>query len=115
MGNLTGNAEKKSTKTCQNDKTTENAGTFRDKKDEAIQKEKNNKTTWGNKPESPGERRKIKEILTKDKTIQTKRYIPKQRKKIFTSNWVEMTRKHTNNRMQEETNEFWLKYGNRKT
>ena len=35
-------------------------------------------TTWGNKPESTGERRKIKEMSTKGKTIQTKQDIPKQ-------------------------------------
>ena len=44
---------------------------------------KNNSTTWGNKPESTGERRKIEEISAKDKTIQTKQDIPKQRKKIY--------------------------------
>ena len=51
MGNPTGNADKKSTKTGQN----------YNKKEKATQ-EKNNNTTWGNKPESIGERRKIKEI-----------------------------------------------------
>ena len=44
---------------------------------------KNNSTTWGNKPESSGKRREIKDILTKGKTIQTKQDIPKQRKKIL--------------------------------
>ena len=43
---------------------------------------KNNSTTWGNKPESSGERREIKEISTKVKTIQAKQDIPKQQKKI---------------------------------
>ena len=33
---------------------------------------KNNSTTWGNKPENTGQRRKIKEISTKGKTVQTK-------------------------------------------
>ena len=45
--------EKKSTKTGLNDKT-------------------NNNTTLGNKPESTGERRRIKEISTKSKTIKAK-------------------------------------------
>ena len=42
-----------------------------------------NRVTWGNKPESIDERRKIKEISTKSKTIQTKQDIPKQWKKIL--------------------------------
>ena len=62
---------KKSTKTCQR----KDAWTLRNKKENATQ-EKNNNTTSGNKPESPGERRKIKEISTKGKTIQTKQVIP---------------------------------------
>ena len=44
---------------------------------------KNNNTTWGNKPESTGERRKKKEIPTKGKTLQAKHYIPNQAKKIL--------------------------------
>ena len=46
---------------------------------------KKNNTTWGNKPESTGKRRKIKEISTKGKTIQTKQDIPKHRKKILST------------------------------
>ena len=46
---------------------------------------KNNSTIWRIKPENTGERRKIKEILTKGKTIQTKQDIPKQRKKIISA------------------------------
>ena len=45
-------------------KQRKDAGRCRDKKEKAIQ-EKSNHTTWGNKPEIPGERRKIKEISTK--------------------------------------------------
>ena len=71
-------------------------------------------TTWGNKPKSAGERRKIKEISIKDKTIQTKQDIPKQRKKILPS-WEEMTIKYTNNQMQKKPNDFGQKYGNQKT
>ena len=54
MGNSTGNADKKSTKTSQNDKTKEDDVTCTYTKEKTIQ-EKNNNTTWGNKPESPGE------------------------------------------------------------
>ena len=76
MRNSTGNADEKSTKTGQNDqtegKTLEYVETKRKK-----QHKKNNNKTWGNKPESPEERRKIKEILAKGKPIQTKQDIPK--------------------------------------
>ena len=44
---------------------------------------KNDYTTQGNKPESTGERRKIKKILRHGKTIQTKQDIPKQQEKIL--------------------------------
>ena len=44
---------------------------------------KNNSTTSGNKPESSGEIREIKDISTKDKTKQTKQDIRKQPKKIL--------------------------------
>ena len=40
------------------------------KKEQATWRKKNS-TTWGNKPENTGQRRKIKEILTKGKTVQT--------------------------------------------
>ena len=46
---------------------------------------KNNSTTWGNKPENTGQRRKIKEISTKGKTILIKQDIPKQRKEILST------------------------------
>ena len=55
-------------------KERKDSGTCRDTK---RQHNKNNNTTWGNKPESIGERRKIKKISTKGKTIQTKLDIPK--------------------------------------
>ena len=71
-GNSTGNADKTSTKTNQKGK-----GNTR----------KNNNTTWGNKLESTGERRNIKEISPKRKTIQTKQDIPKQRKEIQPTSW----------------------------
>ena len=54
---------------------------------------KNNNIATGNKPESTVERRKIKEISTKGKTIETIRTISKQRKKILsTTTW----RRHEN-------------------
>ena len=53
-----------------------------EKKEKATQ-EKTYNTTRGNKPESTGERMKIKKISRKGKTIQTKQNIPKQRKKIL--------------------------------
>ena len=46
----------------------------------AIQK--NNNATSKNKPESAGERRKIKKIQTMGKAIQAEQDIPKQRKKL---------------------------------
>ena len=59
-------------------KQRKDVGTCRDKKEKATQGKIT--TTWGNKLESTDERRKIKKILTKGKTIQTKQDIPKQRK-----------------------------------
>ena len=75
---------------------------------------KNNNTTWGNKPESTGERRNIKKMPTKSKRIQTKRDILKQAKENSPYTWEEMTWKHTNNRIQEKPNNFGLRYGNQK-
>ena len=43
---------------------------------------KNNDTTWGNKPEST-ERRKIKKIPTKSKTIHTKQDIPNNEREFY--------------------------------
>ena len=65
---------------------------------------KNNSTTWGNKPESAGERKKINEIWTKGKTIQTKQDFPKQWKKILSTigrEWLENipTTRYQRNRM----------------
>ena len=47
----------------------------------------NDNTTRGNKLKSTGEKRKIKKIPRQGKTIQTKKDIPKQRKKIQTAVW----------------------------
>ena len=76
--------QKKSTKTGQNDKTLERLWNILEQKGKGNTG-KNNNTTWENTPESTGERRKIKEISTKGKTIQTKQDIPKQRKKILST------------------------------
>ena len=48
------------------------AGKYRDVKEKAAKGEKKNDTTRGNKPESTGEKRKIKNIQRKGKTRQTK-------------------------------------------
>ena len=58
---------------------------------------KDNSTTWGNKPESTGERRNIKEIKGKNNTDKTG--LSKTTKGNFINNWEGVTRKYTNNRM----------------
>ena len=69
---------------------------------------KNSNTTWENKPESTGKRRKIKEISTKGKTIQTKQGIPKQRKKFYQQ--VEGDDMKTYQQPDaRETEQFWSK------
>ena len=83
MGSSTGNPDKKSTKTVQNGKT-ERSWNMWEENGKAT-REKNNSTTWGNKPEGSGERRETKEVSTKGKTIHTKQDIPKQRKKILST------------------------------
>ena len=82
MGNSTVNADKKATKTGKNDKTKEKSWNILGWKWKSNTR-KNNNTTWGNKQESTGERRKIKKISINGKTIQIKQDIPKQRKKIL--------------------------------
>ena len=64
---------------------------------------KNNSTTGGNKPESSGVRREIKEISKKGKTIETKQNIPTKQG---------ITQKHTHNRTPKNPNIFGRKYGN---
>ena len=82
MENSTGNSDKKSTKTDLNDKTKEGRWNMQEQK--ARSNTINNyNTTLGNKSGSTGERRKIKDISTKGKTIQTKQDISKRRKKIL--------------------------------
>ena len=63
MGNSTENANKKPTQTGLIDKTSERRWNMRSRKEKTT-REKNNSTTWGNKPESTGERREIKDIST---------------------------------------------------
>ena len=111
MGNLTGNADKESTKTGQNDKIKRRWNMLEQKGKGNTGK--NNSTTCGNKPESTGERKKIKEILTKGKTID-KTGNPKTTKENSTNNWEEMTRKHTNKQMQKKPNDFGKNNGNQK-
>ena len=77
---------------------------------EKTTREKNNNTTWGNKPESSGKRREIKEISTKGKTIQNKTGYSKTTKENSTNNWEDMTQKHTNNRTPKKPNTFGRKY-----
>ena len=117
-GNSTRNTDKNLRKQAKMIKQRKNAETCRDKKEKTkikiqLEKIKNNNTTWGNKAESIDKRRKIKEILTKGRTLQTKQDIPKTTKENSINNREEMTRKH-NNRMQKKPNDFGLKYGNRK-
>ena len=73
----------KTTKTSQNNKNERRWN--KQKKGQVTQENIN--TTWGDKPESAGERRKIKEISKKGKTIQTKQCFPNQRKKILSRIW----------------------------
>ena len=88
-------------------KQRKNAGTSRNKKEMATQ-EKNNSTTWGNKPENTGDGRNLKEISTKGKTIQTKAEIPRQRKKILPTS---ERRWHKTYQQPDakETERFWTK------
>ena len=100
MGNSTRNADKKSTKTGQNDKTKERHWNILEQKGKGKMR-KNNSKIWGNKPETTGEGRKIKGQNNIDKTGHSK-----TTKKNSTINWVEMMRKYTNNWMQEKPNEL---------
>ena len=104
---------KKSAKTDKNDKTKERRW------NNSEQKRKDNtgktyNTSWGNKPESTGEIRKINEISTKSKTIDKTGH-SKTMKENSINNWEEITIKHTNNQMQKKPNDFGPKYGNQKT
>ena len=80
--NSTGNEDKKiyenGLKWWNKGKTLKHYGTKKKKNNTR----ENNNTTWGNKSKGTGERRKIKKITRKSRTIQTKQDIPKQRKKI---------------------------------
>ena len=72
--------KKNPTKTGQNGNTERSWNMWEDNRKD--NRRKNNSTTRGTKLESSGERREIKEISIKGKTIQTKQDIPKQPKKI---------------------------------
>ena len=67
----------------QNDKTKEKRWDALAQKEKSNAR-KNNIKIWGIKPESTGERRKIKKISTKGKTIQRKKDIPKTTKENST-------------------------------
>ena len=89
----------------QNDKQRKRVVTCR-AKNEKSDRRKNNNTTWENKPENTGEKRKIKKILTKGKIIQTKQDISKERKEILP------TRDDTKTYQQpdaRESEQFWTK------
>ena len=62
MENSTENTDEESTKTGKNDKTKTRWYMLEQKGKD--QTRKNNSTTWGNKPEGTGKRRKIREIST---------------------------------------------------
>ena len=86
-------------------KTTKTSPTDKKERDWNKRKEgtgnmgESNSTTWGNKPESTGQRRKTKQISTKGKAIQTKTGHSKTTKENSTNNWEGVTRKHTNNQI----------------
>ena len=69
--------------------------------------------TCGNKSESAGERRKIKDI-DKGENNTDKAGYSQTMKENSINNWKEMTTTYTNNRMQKKPNDFGLKYGNQK-
>ena len=83
-------------------------------KDPGICGKRMEKTTRGNKPEAPGERRDTKEISTKGKTIQTKQDILKQRKKILSTMGGNDTKTY-NKQTPKKPNNFGRKYGSRKS
>ena len=55
---------------------------------------------------------KIKKVAAKGKTILKKKDIPKQQKKILSTNGGEMTQKHTTNQVLEKLKYFGVKYSN---
>ena len=87
-------------------KQRKNAGTCRDKKEKATQEkitilleEKNQKVLT-----REGRLKRYRQrVNNTEKTGHSK-----TTKENYTNNWVEMTRKHTNNRMQEKQNDFGL-------
>ena len=63
MGNSTGNADNKATKTGENDKTKEKRWNISGQKGK-HNTSKNNDSTWGNKPERPPKRNRLKQFQT---------------------------------------------------
>ena len=70
---------------------------------------KNNNTTRGNKPESTGERMKIKKVSSNDKTIQTKYTFQNNERKFYQQLGDET--KTYQQPMQKKPNDFGQKYG----
>ena len=89
-------------------KQKKNAGICWDKKKKSNSTSKTDNTTQRNEPDKAGERRKI---LRRDKTIQTKQDMTKQRKKFY-QQVGEGDKKHTNIWMTRKQNNFETKYGN---
>ena len=105
-GSSTGNPDKRCTKIGQNGKRERSWNMWEDNGKDNTRK--NISTNCGNKREISGERREIKEISTKDKTIHTKQDIPKQRKKILSTTgraWQKTYQQPD----AKETEQFWTK------
>ena len=98
---------KKSTKTGQNDKTKERRWNMKEQKGKGNTRKIKN-TTWGNKPESTGERRKIKEISSKGKTIQKNRKFHNNERKFYLQLGGDDTKTYQQTDAKE-TERFWTK------
>ena len=110
MVNSTGNVDKKSTKTGRKDKTKnekENATHEKKKEKITVQLQEINQKVLAKQERLKRYRRSFK---NRDRTVHSK-----TTKENSINNWEEMTRKHTNNRMQKKRNGFKEKYSNRKT
>ena len=110
MGNSTGKADKKATKTGKKNKQRRDAGTRGDKKEKATQ---GNMTIQLEEIDQ--------KVLAKEGRLKRYRQRVKQyrlngtfqnNERKFYQQIEETTRKHTNNRMEENPNNFGIKYGN---
>ena len=84
MGNSTGNTSKKPTKIGQNDKRKRDAEICGNRKEKAT-RENMTVQLEGRNQKVLAKKKDIKDISTKNKTIQTKGNFPKQRKKILSA------------------------------